>query len=374
MSPWCVLLFFMPFVNLLFFLLMSALPSREAAPREERRSFLDRLIPRDPVGSAAMAVGIVVPLSALLVLLAVAGLGSYGWGVFLGLPFALGLTASLLHGYHQPRGFGSCVVVSFVALGVLGLLLVAVAAEGMICIAMASPILAVLTLVGAAVGYAIQGPVGRARQAPPAAGLLVIALPLLMGAERACPPEERILEVTTSVEIDAPPERVWGHVVEFSELPPPEEWLFRRGIAYPVRARIDGRGAGAVRHCVFSTGAFVEPIEVWDEPRLLKFSVASSPPAMEEWTLWAGPRPPHVEDYLVSKAGQFRLEPLAGGRTRLEGTTWYTHRIWPEGYWRLWSDGIIGKIHGRVLRHIKSLAEAEKGKGKREEGKGQEGK
>ena len=33
--------------------------------------------------------------------------------------------------------------------------------------------------------------------------------------------------------IDAPPETVWRHVVAFSELPAPEDWLFRIGIAYP---------------------------------------------------------------------------------------------------------------------------------------------
>ena len=69
-------------------------------------------------------------------------------------------------------------------------------------------------------------------------------------------------------------------VVAFRELPPPEDWVFHAGVAYPVRAPIDGHGAGALRHCVFSTGAFEEPIEIWDEPRLLKFSVASQPARM----------------------------------------------------------------------------------------------
>ena len=71
--------------------------------------------------------------------------------------------------------------------------------------------------------------------------------------------------------------------MSFSEIPPPTEWMFRAGIAYPVRARIQGNGVGAERQCVFSTGAFVEPIEVWDEPRKLKFSVTSNPAPMEEW-------------------------------------------------------------------------------------------
>jgi hypothetical protein len=128
-------------------------------------------------------------------------------------------------------------------------------------------------------------------------------------------------------------------------------------VAYPIRAEINGRGPGAVRRCVFSTGAFVEPIEVWDEPRLLRFSVTENPPPMKEWSPIADIHPPHLEGYLASRRGQFLLTPLAGGRTRLEGTTWYQHHMWPAAYWRIWSDGIIRRIHMQVLKHVKRLAE-----------------
>src|SRR6185436_19415459 len=134
-----------------------------------------------------------------------------------------------------------------------------------------------------------------------------------------------LYQVKTSVVIKSSPENVWTNVVSFSELPPPTEVMFSTGIAYPVRAEIRGRGVGAVRHCVFSTGPFVEPITTWDEPRLLAFGVTSQPAPMEEWTPWPGIHPPHLEGCFVSRRGQFLLEPLPGGRTRLEGTTWYTH-------------------------------------------------
>jgi hypothetical protein len=55
---------------------------------------------------------------------------------------------------------------------------------------------------------------------------------------------------------------------------------------------------------------------------------------------------------------QFRLEPVHGDRTRLQGTTWYRHDLWPSAYWRLWSDAIIHRIHERVLGHIQQRAEA----------------
>lgn len=182
---------------------------------------------------------------------------------------------------------------------------------------------------------------------------------MAMGLEHAVPPALPLIAVKSSVVINASPEKVWRNVVSFSELPPPTEMIFKLGVAYPIRAKISGCGVGAVRHCNFSTGPFVEPIEVWDEPRLLKFSVTKNPEPMQEWTPYREVHPAHLDGYLESRAGQFRLVPLDGGRTLLEGTTWYHHRLWPGIYWQLWSDHIIHTIHLRVLDHIKQLTEKE---------------
>ena len=164
-------------------------------------------------------------------------------------------------------------------------------------------------------------------------------------------------EVQTAIEVDAPPEVVWNHVVSFPDLPDPEEWYFRTGLAYPKRATIDGSGPGATRYCEFSTGAFVEPIEEWSEPRLLRFRVSDNPAPMREWSPVANVQPRHLHGYLLARKGQFRLTPLGSHRTLLEGTTWYQHGLWPAGYWRWWSDAVIHRIHQRVLAHIKKLSE-----------------
>jgi hypothetical protein len=116
-----------------------------------------------------------------------------------------------------------------------------------------------------------------------------------------------------------------------------------------------------VRRCEFTTGSFVEPIEVWDPPRELTFAVTSSPDPMREWTLWNGARPPHLDGYLQSTRGQFLLLDLPGGGTRLIGRTWYRTNMVPEAYWRLWADAIIHTIHMRVLRHVADLSESGEG-------------
>jgi hypothetical protein len=101
----------------------------------------------------------------------------------------------------------------------------------------------------------------------------------------------------------------------------------------------------------------VEPITAWDEPRRLAFDVARQPEPMHETSPYQRVNAPHLIDGLVSRRGEFRLVELPGGRTRLEGSTWYQLDMAPEPYWRLYADALIGAIHDRVLAHVKQLAE-----------------
>lgn len=363
LPPALVVVFFLPLVNLIFFALLSVIPSRlpegfEALASGGRvRAFLDRAIPEGELASAGLAVLLTVAFGIAATELSTEGLSRYGWSLFIALPFVLGLGSVLIYGYHRPRGYASCLAVSAISILLLGVGLLAVAIEGAICLAMAAPLALVIGSIGATIGYVIQRRPEMMYPAPSMMLVLLLSVPGLMEAEHAAPPEPPVFAVRTSIEINAPPEEVWRQVVSFAEIPPPRDPLFRLGIAYPTRATIEGRGVGAVRHCEFSTGAFVEPIKVWDEPHLLRFSVAANPPPLQEWTPYQEIHPPHLQGYLVSRQGQFVLTPLPGNRTRLEGTTWYQHHLWPADYWQLWSDVIIHHIHLRVLRHIKREAE-----------------
>jgi hypothetical protein len=221
---------------------------------------------------------------------------------------------------------------------------------------MAAPLALALALVGAFAGHAVQ--ISRWNRVEPRVLCLpVIAIPFMLYGEHYSREPAPLLKVSTVIEVQASPERIWTNVVRFAELPPPTEPLFKIGIAYPMRAEIHGCGPGAVRHCVFSTGPFEEPIEVWDEPRRLEFSVTSNPAPMEEWTPYHEIHPPHLHGFLISRRGRFLLTRLPSGRTKLEGTTWYEHNLWPAAYWQIWSDQIIHTIHLRVLNHVKALSE-----------------
>jgi hypothetical protein len=196
-------------------------------------------------------------------------------------------------------------------------------------------------------------------QARPLAGMpMLLLLPVASGLEQRTTVPESLYEVRSHVDIEAPADVVWQNVVAFPPIDSPPDWFFGHGIAYPVRARIEGRGVGAVRYCEFSTGPFVEPITRWEPGVRLSFDVTAQPAPMAEWSPYRGIHPPHLDGYLQSRRGEFRLVALSATRTRLEGSTWYTLEMHPEGYWRLWSDFFISRIHARVLRHIREQAES----------------
>jgi len=352
-------LFFVPFLNLLFFLGLCIVPERERAPgqRLERPSWLARVVPHGAMGSAAVSLLLTVPVGVAIAVFGVEALTNYGWGIFVALPFTMGFASALIHEAREERSFSAAVGVACLSVALLGSGLLLLAVEGFFCILMAAPIALPLAAFGGFCAHAMQLRRWLRNDVPAVLSALLLITPSVQLFEHSLARQSPVYAVRSSIEIHASPEKVWQQVVAFSEIGPPREWLFRAGVAYPIRAEIAGQGVGSERHCVFSTGAFVEPIQVWDEPRLLKFSVTQNPDPMQEWTPYREVRPPHLHGFLVSNGGQFLLTPLPDGGTRLEGTTWYQHGLWPAAYWRLWSDEIIHEIHMRVLTHIRDEVE-----------------
>ena len=279
----------------------------------------------------------------------------YAFGLFIWLPIVLGASATIIYGYKNEVSKRSLKLTSFLTLGIFCLGLLTFAFEGVICIAMAAPIGLFFTWLGYLIGYEIiKGK--TVTNAPAAMIVLLLSVPAFMGFEYATNSSEDIRSVTTTIEINASAETVWKNVIAFPQLKEPTQFIFKTGIAYPISAQIEGQGVGAIRHCNFSTGSFVEPITIWDEPRLLKFDVASQPEPMKELSPY-DIHPNHLHGYWVSKQGQFKLTPLPNGHTLLEGTTWYMNKIKPGIYWTIWSDNIVHSIHQRVLLHIKTISE-----------------
>ena len=319
-SPWVGLLVLVPLLNVAAMLLLAAIRTNAflerddelAAHVEKTRQIADVYRPSSglidspseqlsfapPPFFQRLGFAILVGCATQVVAGAVSVwvFAAYGFILFFASPVVAGTTAGFTYsgGVVRPMShvFGMTLimnVVSFLTMLCIGL-------DGAICLIMAFPLLCPLCVVGSLIGAALASAnlrPGRDERRGMIGTMVILPLCLLL---EPFDDQKPIHAVTTSVEIAAPPEVVWEQVIAFPEITDKMPWLFRLGIAAPLRARIEGQGVGAIRHCEFTTGSFVEPIRVWDRPRRLAFDVTSQPYPMKEWTPIPHLHPPHLED------------------------------------------------------------------------------
>jgi len=281
--------------------------------------------------------------------------GYFGWAVFIGLPFAIGVSGGVAV-RRAGGGPGQAAGAASILIGAVLLLLCGAALEGIVCVVMAAPIGGLLALLGAAVGFTLtRGPVhdGRLQSA---AWLAVVAMVAVEGWQ---PPAPLEASTTTEIIIEAPVERVWAELHDIRDLPAPDDFLFRFGVAHPVGTVTSGRGVGAERLCKLSTGDMPEIITVWKPAEELRFQVLATPPSMRELGFFGRTiDAEHLHSAYASLEGGFKLEALPGGRTRLTGDSRYLLNLAPAPYWNLWTEDIVHRVHRRVMEHVKSRAES----------------
>lgn len=350
-------LFFLPLLHFAFFAVLAAAPSRATPPVERDAptpyrdggdappmsraptGLLERIVPRSEAGSFVLGVLLSLALGLGCFVITTQIKESLGIGLFLGVPFGMGFLTGFCTAQGARVGAGKAVVYALLTQAVAMLVLLALAWEGIACIVMAAPILGGMTALGGFVGWAVAGRPGSVRPAVASIGLL----PLLIAFEGSGTPREpAALSVVSEITIAAPPEVVWQNVIAFPPIDAPPEPIFAV-VAMPLEANIDGSDPGATRRCVFTNGTFVEPIEVWNAPRELSFTVKE--------------QPGNLDRYLDVTRGQFLLTDNHDGTTTVRGTTWYRLRIFPTTYWKLWADTFLHAIHMRVLRHVKKITE-----------------
>ncbi len=280
--------------------------------------------------------------------------GYFGAALFLGLPFAAGISAGVV--IRRAGGsIGQAIGAGLTLLGAVLLVLCGCAMEGIICVFMAAPYGAALALLGAVAGYALATRRIADGTLQSGAWLSIVALVALEGWNPPAPLEDT---ATTSIVIEATPERVWAQLHDIRDLPPTDNFLFQLGVAHPVGTVTDGQGVGAARLCRLSTGDMPEVVTVWKPGQELRFKVLSTPPSMRELGFFGRTiDAAHLHSTFASLEGGFRMEALPGGRTRLTGDSRYLLNLFPATYWNLWTKESVHGVHRRVLEHVKTQAE-----------------
>ena len=225
--------------------------------------------------------------------------------------------------------------------------------EGGACIVMGLPILLPLSTIGGLLGF-------WPRRRSPVAVAAFALIPLVGGGFETRVPEPISLRVVeSSIEIKAPPSRVWQEIVQVPAIRPdelPDALYLRMGLPRPISATIDGSGVGAMRRATFTGNlVFHETVTDWAEPRLLSFRIAAQTDSIPETTLDR-----HVTiggEYFDVLQGTYVLEPSSQG-TRLRLTSKLRVSTHFNMYSGPWADAIMRSIQETILAVEKKRAES----------------
>ena len=277
-------------------------------------------------------------------------------------PFALGaVTAFFAPRTSRYRWFG-WVLLPIVPCALLMGVVLLLAWEGAICVALATPIfLAMAMLGGVAMGVSIVRDERGGRYAHSSIGVLALCalLPFLMApAESRVAVPESTRVVLTSVAIDADAATVWSQIVRVPEISAREQpgSLFHRiGIPRPLSATLSHEGVGGVRLARFDSGIrFDETVTEWTPGVGFAFDIRVDPDSIGH-TLDR-----HVRvggEYFDVLEGRFRIEPAARGVV-LHLTSRHRLNTRFNAYAGLWTDAIMRDIHGTVCAVVKRRSEA----------------
>ena len=198
--PWIVVGFFLPVVNYAVIAALAVWPT--APPRPEPPTLVES--DRAPGRSGrAIAAGVAAGIGTgvLCVAAGILLFRTYGAAMFVVTPFLVGMLSAMVADWVDPAGPDRTVAVVFMTLG------------------------GIVVLLAVPAGHALD-------------------------AAAAAPPSR---VVHSEIVVDAALAAVWTHVLGFSDISARPEWYFRLGLSYPVRARIQGTGVGAVRHIKVET-------------------------------------------------------------------------------------------------------------------------
>jgi len=209
-----------------------------------------------------------------------------------------------------------------------------------------------MSIAGAASG------VISARRYPRNTLLSIGLLPFLLSPlEKAIGPTQDLRIVQTSIDIAATPTTIWNNIKRVPAIQPQEEqysWTQSIGFPRPIEATLSYEGVGAIREASFAGGVlFIETVSTWQPEQRLTFSIRADKipaQALDAHVTIGGP-------YFDVLEGEYRLEPLHGGRIRLHLSSRHRLSTTFNAYSQLWTDAVMKDIQQNILHVIRKRCE-----------------
>lgn len=269
----------------------------------------------------------------------------FGAVVFLLVPMVSGIGATLAV-KQNGRGKGVALTCTF-TLSMAALVLTGL--EGIICVIMASPIVALAMCLGMAIGSMLRKQfVDRGNDSSKPLAIFVLVAPaLILGADRLEQPYRHIQQRETFVSeilVDCPPEQAWRYIAEMDTLDGPKPFLLDVGLPIPQKCVLEGHSVGSRRICYFNQGLIAQELTRWDIPSRMEMRVTESTLPGRHWLSFLN--------------AEYKFIPEGSG-TRVVRRTTIGTRLYPRFYWRFFERWGVTSEHEFVLSNLKRWVESD---------------
>lgn len=300
-----------------------------------------------------VGVGIII---ALVTILNTNGFENYGIATFVTVPFLAGVFATAALNYHITHSWKQSQLAGISVIGISYIVLLIAAFEGAICLLMSAPIAIGLQTLGTFLTYRL---IKRIRKPKPYAWAILLLLPFHGMLETRIETPSQVLASSTTDIIKAHPDSVWKQLQGQNHFEPPESWIMKAGISYPLDIEwMEAEGEETARiHCEYSNGSIDLQIDSVVESRYLRFTIDETPHTMKEMSFHDEVHAPHLHGNFTLLHGTFLLEETTDGYTSITTTSTYEHHIKPAAYWKLWSDFAFDQVHGLVIDGLRKNTE-----------------
>jgi hypothetical protein len=275
------------------------------------------------------------------------------------MPFGVGCLTIYFAELERNQPIWKWIIVPWIPMATALLATMLMLLEGAICVVMFAPLALALSSIGGVAG-GLSGRFIRSRRARSATLACVMVLPFFTATwEKPVFHQLESRRVENVIDIQASPEVVWRNIervpaIRKEEIP--KTWAGRIGFPDPIEATLSHEGVGGVRNASFERGlSFTETVDVWEPEQRLAFTISANTDKIPPTTL-----DEHVRvggEYFDVLRGQYRLEDLGNGVTRLHLSSqqrlstdfnWYAH---------LWTDAVMSDLQWRILQVIKRRCE-----------------
>jgi hypothetical protein len=264
------------------------------------------------------------------------------------LPVGIGALTARLSPRQQRLSWAYTIFVPWAVCGVLGVLVLVLAWEAAICVAMGLPIFFVFSSIG---GAAMCWFYNRRQQSndTPLLGLLVLTPLLFSPLEAQWQPPTVIREIKTAVVVDVPAEVIWNEFVSVPKIQREEErfaWFRAAGLPHPVEATLVNPGPEGVRYASYDNGMrVIEAVQVWELYDRYRFGVALDAESGQHTPLWSDVAGEHLHVQWV----EYDIEPLSAQQVRLHLTSRYALETPINPYATAWVDFLLRDFQHYIL-------------------------